>query len=827
MQSKNNILQFAQLKQKDKKAPIEKKSQRTNSLTQDNKVHNPMTPEGPLGDLIQYTTQWTNNAVSTLFDNVDTQLFEMAEKSENATEQNIYFDAMRIIRLRRSVAYDEFISDVSRSFSIDAIQSEKTIDIPGSDIDDLSLIADDSLEEDLAIHNMIAKAERDNKEALNQLNQRLAYLYNGLKINLENNPMGPTSLCHSFALAVDALEAEIKVKLLVFKLFDINLITNLHELYNSANQLLIEKSILPDLKVNYKGAVKRQAPPAAGGLGGLINTPVQEPQEGMPQGNDGFSQFVQQPNAEDAQAFALIQQLINQNKSGQQQIPQAQYASTDDVVASLSQLQTAPGNTDQFNHFQGSGAATSNLLKEALKESLKSNQQKQAINQNDDDLIDVIGMLFDFILDDHNLVDSVKSLLSRLQIPIIKIALQDKAFFRNKAHPARKLLNELANAGLGVTDNVDVHDNPLYLKLENIVSRVSNEQTQESDVEFFDELLDDLHRFLTQFNQGLSNKKGPSKNAALKLVSTELSSRISTKELPHNIVLLLERVWKDVMFDIFFTDGMESDEWDMAMTFVDTLVWSIDPKTDIQSQKQLVRVIPGILNALNAGLDRIHYPKDLREQLLQDLQNCHLACMKGQDINDSELSQNDAAYISSKRLQNHTRRSSDLQSSSEKLSEATAALSSPEEQGLSPEELENIDAGIDLMLGADLTNLDALDEENLLASLEDGSEEAIADDGHDELIEDSYTQLARNLTSGAWVEFHGSDNKSYRAKISWMSEDASAYIFVTQTGQIAEKSLQGLSNALRNNQATVLDESPVFERAMDAVLEDLQEKTEH
>ena len=827
MQSKNNILQFAQLKRKDKKAPIEKKPQRTNSLTQDNKVHNPMTPEGPLGDLIQYTTQWTNDAVSTLFDNVDTQLFEMAEKSENATEQNIYFDAMRIIRLRRSVAYDEFISDVSRSFSIDAIQSEKAVDNLNPDVDDLSLVADDSLEEDLAIHNMIAKAERDNKEALNQLNQRLAYLYNGVKISLENNPMGPTSLCHSFALAVDALEAEIKVKLLVFKLFDINLITNLHELYNSANQLLIEKSILPDLKVNYKGAVKRQAPPAAGGLAGLINTPVQEPQEGMPQGNDGFSQFVQQPNAGDAQAFALIQQLINQNKSVQQQIPQAQYASTDDVMASLSQLQTAPEIADQFNHFQGSGAATSNLLKEALKESLKSNQQKQAINQNDDDLIDVIGMLFDFILDDHNLVDSVKSLLSRLQIPIIKIALQDKAFFRNKAHPARKLLNELANAGLGVTDNVDVHDNPLYLKLENIVSRVSNEQTQESDVEFFDELLDDLHRFLTQFNQGLSNKKGPSKNAALKLVSTELSSRISTKELPHNIVLLLERVWKDVMFDIFFTDGMESDEWDMAMTFVDTLVWSIDPKTDIQSQKQLVRVIPGILNALNAGLDRIHYPKDLREQLLQDLQNCHLACMKGQDINDSELSQNDAAYISSKRLQNHTRRSSDVPGASENISEATAALSSLEEQGLSPEELENIDAGVDIMLGADLTNLDALDEENLLTSLEDGSEEAIADDGHDELIEDSYTQLARNLTSGAWVEFHGSDNKSYRAKISWMSEDASAYIFVTQTGQIAEKSLQGLSNALRNNQATVLDESPVFERAMDAVLEDLQEKTEH
>ncbi len=498
-------------------------------------------------------------------------------------------------------------------------------------------------------------------------------------------------------------------------------------------------------------------------------------------------------------------------------------------MTSLSQLQSTPEISGQYNIGQGSGTATSNLLKIALTESLKSNQQKQAINQNDDNLIDVIGMLFDFILDDDKLADSVKSLISRLQIPIIKIALQDNVFFKNKNHPARKLLNDLANAGLGVTNNVSVQNNPLYLKLENIVNHISNEQTEKCDAAFFETLLENLHRFLNQFNQGLRNKKGPSKDAALKLVTTELSSRISTKELPHNIVLLLERVWKDVMFDIFFTDGMESDEWDMAMTFVDTLIWSIDPKLDVQGQKQLVRVIPGILNALNAGLDRVHYPKDLREQILQDLQNCHLACMKGKAINDSQLSQNDTAYISSKRLQNQTLKKPAEQISSSEPDSATASLLENDE--LTPEELEDIDAGVDIMLNSDLSNLDVLDEENLLASLEDGSEQAIADNNNDVdsdiLIEDDYTQQARNLSSGAWVEFQGSDGKSYRAKISWMSEDASAYIFVTQTGQIAEKSLQGLSNALRSKQATILDETPVFERAMDAVLEELQESTDH
>lgn len=836
MQSKNNILQFNR-SEKQKKTVLNNDKQKTNyenHLSQESKVHNSMIPEGPLGDLIKYTSQWTNDAVSALFDNVDTQLFEMAEKSENATDQNTYFDAMRIVRLRRSVAHEEFISNVERGFDVETIRSEKTSNEVTSDLESLALIEDDSLEEDLATHNMIAKSERDNKDDLKQLNQRIAYLYQGLDITPENNPIGPTSLCNAFAAAVDTLEAEIKVKLLVFKLFDINVVSKMGELYQYANQMLIHKGVLPDLKVSYKNAVKKQPRPA-GGLGGIpVNTPVQnEPTDTAQADVSGLSQFMQQPmginqsgivnQPGDAEAYALIQQLIAQNKTGQQSIPQAQYASTSEVMSSLSQIEANPEFVQQYSNTaqQGySGSATSALLKEALKQTLHSNQHKEAINQSDDDMIDVIGMLFDFILDDDNLVDSVKSLLSRLQIPIIKIALQDKSFFRNKNHPARKLLNELANAGLGVTDNVTAQNNPLYLKLENLVTRVANEQTQDIDAHFFDELLDNLHRFLAEFNQGLNRgkgkgKKGPSKDAALQLVSTELSSRIHGKDLPHNIVLLLERVWKDVMFDIFFSDGMESDEWDMAMTFVDTLIWSVDPKIDIQSQKQLVRVIPGILNALNAGLDRIHYPKDLREQLLQDLQNCHLACMKGQDINDNDLSQNGTAYISRNQSQ----------------PDATAAPEPMHESfpdSLSAEELASIDAGVDVMLEGDLSNLDALEEDELLHSLEDGSEEAISDSDNDEeeLIEDAYTQQARNLSAGAWVEFRGIEDQIYRAKISWMSEDASAFIFVTQTGQIAEKSLQGLSSALRSKQATILDESPVFERAMDAVLEELQEKTE-
>jgi len=796
-----------------------------------------MTQEGPLDDLVKYTSQWTNDAIDKLFDNVDNQLFDMAEQSEKISDQNIFFDAMRIIRRRRKDTHEAFMTNVKQGFTVESILSQKEIDNDITDLEDLSLMADDNLEENLAAHNLIAKAERDSQDTLRQLNQRLAFLYDGLLINSENNPIGPTSLCHSFISAVNTLEAKTKVKLLVYKLFDINFVSNLSELYQNANKMLIEKGVLPDLKISYKHTVKRQPRPNQAGLGdGTVHPPVQDDaadsqniQENNAAADAGLSQFMHQPGLfrrqEDSQTFALIQQLLTRNKPVQQQYPQAQYASTNDVVNSLSQLQINPELNYSYTG-QQDGQATSGLLKEALKQTLQENQQKEAINQNDDNMIDVIGLLFDFILDDDNLVDSVKSLLSRLQIPIIKISLQDKNFFKSKSHPARKFLNDLANAGLGITDNVTAHNNPLYLKLESLVNRVINEQTQDSDASFFEDLNDDLHRFLSQFNQGLKNKRRqqknePSEDAAMQLVSTELSSRIDDKILPDNIILLLERVWKDVMFDIFYDEGMESDDWDMAMTFVDTLLWSVDPKTDPQSQKKLVKVIPGILNALNSGLDRINYPGEAREQLLQDLQDCHLATMKGKDIRNSDLSQNGTAYQSTRTV--HQDIPQDIPQESP-VSAASPILNDIPDT-LSSAELDRIDAGIDTMLDDDLTNFSTPEEEELLAAFDDESEQAISDHDDATIIDDAYTQQARDLSAGAWVEFAGEEDQTYRAKISWMSEDASAYIFVTQTGQIAEKTLQGLSAALRNKQATILDESPVFERALGAVLEELQENT--
>ncbi len=762
--------------------------------------------DGALAELIQYTEQWTDHTLSTLFDNVDNQLFDLAEKADNSTDQNTYFDAMRLIRLNRKTTHKAFLDFFSQQFLVETINTEKISEEIISDSEDLSLVADDSLEQDLATHGMRTKAERDNKKNLDPLNKRLTYLYNNtahtdIEIKNDNNPIGPASLCHSFALASNNLDADIKIKLLIFKLFDINFITKLHELYEHSNQLLIKNNILPQIKVSYKGTIKTHTYSAP-----VVQTiPNNEPSEQVqPIEPIEQSEQVQQMQAikapdnhvDDTQAYVLIQQLITQNQSNNT-ITEKQCASKNELMESIAHLEIPKPSLDSLDTIPD-GTTTSDLLKAALSQSLQANQKKTSINQEDENIIDVLGMLFNFILEDERFFDSVKALLSRLQIPIIKTALNDPHFFKEASHPARTLLNELANMGLGITDEINSKNNPLYSKLSEVVNIIVNEPVEHYNNEFYEGLHEDLKIFLTQFNDAPEINSKQSHSKILNLVNNELSSRISQKELPHNIILLLELIWRDVLFDVFITDGLSSDEWDMAITFVDTLIWSVTPKVDLTNQKKLVKVIPGLLKALNIGLDRINYSENLREQLLQDLQNCHIACMKGHNISDTQLSHNNIAYISHK---SHY-------------------------QGLSITQhtIDNDNITSKNAIEEEQSDFDTI-EDNLLAAFEDNSEQAIIDhydNNEDELIEDNYTQQARELNVGAWVEFLGTNGKVYRAKISWKSEESDAYIFVTQTGQIAEKLLVGLSNALRNKQATIIDESPIFEHAMDAVLDDLQ-----
>ena len=83
----------------------------------------------------------------------------------------------------------------------------------------------------------------------------------------------------------------------------------------------------------------------------------------------------------------------------------------------------------------------------SILEQLKVHEAGNAVSKDDRFIIDVVGMLFEYMLNDENLPDNVKALLSHLHTPFLKIAFLDPDFFEHSEHPVRLLLNSLTEAG--------------------------------------------------------------------------------------------------------------------------------------------------------------------------------------------------------------------------------------------------------------------------------------------------------------------------------------------------------------------------------------------
>jgi len=85
---------------------------------------------------------------------------------------------------------------------------------------------------------------------------------------------------------------------------------------------------------------------------------------------------------------------------------------------------------------------------------------------------------------------------------------------------------------------------------------------------------------------------------------------------------------------------------------------------------------------------------------------------------------------------------------------------------------------------------------------------------------DVFYQQAKDLKPGEWIEFidESDEEKNIRAKLSWISPISHKLLFVNARGvKVTDKSLDELAHDLREKQAVVLQQIPLFDRAMSAI----------
>lgn len=786
-----------------------------------------------------------------LFDRADDALFELADKATNNHEQNLYFDSMREVRIRRRAIEAAFFRSIDVGFAqlLDpyAYRDQSRAEEKEFSLDELSLVKNDELEEMVATEGMVNKANDLFAEAIQHLTLRIDHLV-PVKVYQKNNPLGVDVICNAFTDATKAVRIDVKAKLVLFKLFDNLVMAKLGGLFQALNQQLIEANILPSLKQGNKpkkSATTAPENPYGAGASAASGSAAQSGQ-GNYAGGAGYDE---QTN----QVLHTLRDLLGSRNAAPAPRPTGEELASQELINILSQAQ-------QRSMAYSGGANYSNAapvnVREMLKDLLKGPEQKaQNINQVDDDVINLVSMMFEFILDDRNLAAPMKVLLGRLQIPMIKVAIADKSFFSKGGHPARRLLNELATAALGWQESSEENqrkDN-LFSKMEEVVQSVLSDF--EADMSIFNGLLNDFRAYLDKEKRRaqileqrtIDAEDGKAKSERARAdVDTALNAIIGKQNLPAAALKLLRDAWANVMFITCLKNGTASEEWQAKITTAQQLVWSLCAPMDKDNRQRLLKLVPVLLQQLRQGLESISYNPFDATHLFKQLEGLHLARLRGEAVPVAVPSPAPAAKAPSAPTSKTqapvakaeapakpaTVASPDKVAANQPVVEEPAARITPavEQPVVVPVAQQEEVVAKAPVPATDAPRAETTKTEAVSPTVAETVNAAqpfvvMSQDAEEQLPEgDQHLSLVANITQGSWFEMAGDGGQKFRCRLAAIIRPTGKYIFVNRSGmKVAEETRNSLALAMKSGRLRVLDDGMLFDRALEAVIGNLRQ----
>ncbi len=745
-----------------------------------------------LGKVQTMASRHLHAFTTSLFDNLDDTLFDLAEKASNNAAQVVYFDSMRELRKKRSIIerlFNQDIADRLVDLAAGKVRTRRNPLETGGEQRELSLLEDNQLEEALAVSRMASKAEMRFAPHLFALNERLSVLCGGVRIEKKAlGPLDPTALTQAFQQALRELAAEVSIKLIVYKLFDRYVLGSIDGMYDEINSTLARTGVLPQVHNSIATARHRRA--IRGGHSGN-RKPGSVSSE--------YSETTQDPANWDVttqrKILSTLTDLLaasrphrhtgsveNSDHSAHTHHGVSPLPGSTQILNALTLLQTEVAKINSYARAPGQESDDVQHLKQALLNQVAQSSGQSQISTDEEDTIDLVAMLFEYILQDRNLPAEMQVLLARLQIPYLKVAIQDRRLFASRAHPARRLLDLLAEAGKGWTRKADPNQR-LLKEVRRVVETILTGFNDDLNVfsRQYEQFTVKLQSFWTRANLSEQHvaeaAKGREKlDLARRQAAGEVLSRMREQAPPALIRSLLIRPWANYLVLLLLRQGEQSAEYKSSVRFIDDLIWSVEPKPTVASQDKLRALLPDLEKTLQRGLSTVAFHEPDMNRLLADLRTIY------------------AALLGEK-----------------KVLRQTVANDGP----LSVAKQTDIEA----------PNRDTTDPVRKFASvpaitqtLENGEP-----DPNEIMLDAAQLEIVRTLKQGSWFDFVDTQGQHERAKLSWISPISGRHLFVNRRGlKVADKSAAELANLILSGHVRMLEEAPLFDRALEAIVERLR-----
>ncbi|GGD43386.1 DUF1631 domain-containing protein [Pseudoxanthomonas indica] len=712
----------------------------------------------------------------------DDALFDRAERA--GPSQMAFLDAMRELRRRREEIISRFREALLVAWrSLEAGEPLSAEDsLIKNESNSLSLVSDQELESRLAARNLAAVLARDCKSVLARLERRLGVIAGNLSLDGEHNPIGAEHIGTAVHSAFATCDLALDVRLVVIKLCERDLVPAIARIYEALDQRLVRAGVMPEMESPRRPAAaptprarqetfdeplladdEAQAPAWAARfvnrMAGFRDMRNAE-REAMGQGP-----AYETPGAQGVLLEAL-HHLLQESRGQREAAPQRASAGSRDLsqremLSVLSLLQATPSAT--LNAAIGD---TGESLAQRLKNEVISSAMQLGVDPStarlapvDEDAIDLVGMLFDVMLDERDLEGRPRELIGRLVVPFVKVALLDRRMFVQKTHPARRLLNALAEACEGNLGE-SAAERTLLTKVEEVVGRLVAEFNE--NLAIFLTLEEEFRAFLDQHRRRIEIaerraaeiQRGQERlESARSRMTRELDSRVTGRELPQAIEDFLRQPWAHHVTMTVLREGEESAALTEALTLADGVLEEL-----AEAQRQIVG--KPWLQAWRPGLQQVFASVGMN--------------------NDAANAAVDALHDTYQAIA---------------ASRPDLAKPLPElPQVILPKPAEDDSSAIHLVGGTDTLEFDHTDADHF-----------------------------RALTIGTWLDFVDKDNKVQPGKLSWVSPISSRLLFVNRRGvRFCVASPEELAAMVRLGRLRKHVEEDAFDSAMQGVIDRLE-----
>ena len=565
-------------------------------------------------------------ALNAMLAEFEQQLFKQAEQARSNHLQAQVFVDLRALQKHRTELVPHYMFGLEAELA--GIRTPRPAAETASalrlDYQTLTLVEDAVMDQEIVLREVARRHEQRGNAQILMLGQRFGVLARAPAYDADTLPLGPHRLCQVLKEAATCLQLSLDAQLVLYRTFDHKVMQNYSEWAGTVNQFLSREGILPGLvymprRVRVQEAIRHPrdaadgtARPLTGWQGAASHWATLTPEQlnavaGALTGSStasgagaaataaaaGEAPRTSADKAETpgdaAGSFEVLQKLLAIRRGGLQADAQAladaavqpgghgtlaqgagapRLLPTPDVLDTLRAMQAAPlpARTPEQPR------RTVQDLQQAMLAAARARHGPDAtLASADSDTFELLDLLYNEIEREVQHDAPAADMLVRLQVPVVQAALRDRNFFLRAQHPARDLLNTVAESGATWLGEEDV-DPQLLQKLHHAVETVV--ETYEGDETVFE----DASREVQQHLQAAARKaelaerrqveaaRGKDRLEIAKQRAAETIESAMAEAKPQKFVqALLSQAWADVLTLTQLRNGETSGEWADAL----------------------------------------------------------------------------------------------------------------------------------------------------------------------------------------------------------------------------------------------------------------------